>query len=236
MTNPIPSQIPNSTSHQSPHIHIFHFWDFPYQTLSIFIPTFPEKLKYPLSLQKKKKKNIKHAFPFLSLFFSPNTPKPPLPLFVSEDNPNSLAGKKKFRVFFSGKEWWPQKTTPIGSSITDWWTIFLFPMRISLFLTRLSLGLYRLWMVLPVLGICSALLCHSRFWGFAQFSLIGVLYLVINLGLCLFLGSLGLYWNLWFNTISNFAWFWSCTCEMVQGLITIKGKLIILIVWVFWGS
>ena len=42
-------------------------------------------------------------FPFLSLFFSPNTPKPPLPLFVSEDNPNSLAGKKKFRVFFSGK-------------------------------------------------------------------------------------------------------------------------------------
>lgn len=40
--------------------------------------------------------------------------------------------------------------------------------------------------------------------GFAQFSVIGGLYLDINLGLCLFLGSLGLYWNLWFNTISNF--------------------------------
>lgn len=96
--------IPNSQLHQPPITPYSHFPFLRFSLSNTFHihSHFSRKTQIPTQLTKKKK-NIKHAFPFLSLFFSPNTPKPPLPLFVSEDNPNSLAGKKKFRVFFSGK-------------------------------------------------------------------------------------------------------------------------------------
>ena len=95
--------IPNSQLHQppiTPYSH-FPFLRFSLQTLSIFIPTFPENLKYPRNLPKKKKKKHKTLICFSLSFFSLQTrPNHPLPLFVSEDNPNSLAGKKNLGFFF----------------------------------------------------------------------------------------------------------------------------------------
>ncbi len=187
MTNPIPNSPkipnPNSTSHQSPHTpHPFFCPTTPPH--SDYSP-FPKKLKNQQTQTKQNKTNLFLCFSFLSFFLSLSF----LPCLFPRIT--QIPSRKKLGFFpAKRKQWYPPKTTRIGSSITTWSTISLSPVPISLFQTRVSPGPYRPWMVLLVLGIHSELFFSflSQFRVF-QFSLIGVALLASQQFRVFFLGG-----------------------------------------------